>query len=71
MENKFNIGDFVIHNSVKDKSISRGQIINIIDCKNHVLIEILGDGFEIIDFDYKFELDREKMRDKKLKELGI
>jgi len=74
MEKKLNIGDFVKYRS------HRGQIIDMIEPSNcpytgapepgSITIE-REDGSEFMDYHYVFELDIEKMREWKLKELGI
>lgn len=83
--NKLSIGDFVRYRS--HPSIShftrkshRGQIIDIIEpyicpygrsSEPGSITIVREDGSEFIDYHYVFELDIEKMRDDKLKELGI
>jgi hypothetical protein len=72
--NKLNIGDFVKYRS------HRGQIIDMIEpsiCPytgspepGSITIE-REDGYEFMDYHYVFELDIEKMRDYKLKSIGI
>lgn len=73
MERKFNIGDFVKYRS------HRGQIIDIIYPHTCLYTRapdpgsitiIREDGSEFMDYHYIFELV-EKMRDDKLKSLGI
>jgi len=85
MENKLKIGDFVKYRSYPSishftRKSHRGQIIDIIDpyiCPYGTSSDpgsitiVREDGSEFIDYHYVFELDIEKMRDDKLKELGI
>jgi hypothetical protein len=85
MENKLSIGDFVkykSHPSISHftRKYHRGQIIDIIEpytCPHTGSPEpgsitiVREDGSINTDYHYVFELDREKMRDDKLKELGI
>ncbi len=80
--NKLSIGDFVKYRSffLPNLLLGRGQIIDIREpsiCPytrspepGSITIE-REDGSEFIDYHYVFELDIEKMRDDKLKELGI
>ncbi len=82
MENKLNIGDFVKYRSffLPNLLLGRGQIIDMIEpyiCPytgspepGSITIE-REDGSINSDYHYVFELDREKMRDDKLKSLGI
>jgi hypothetical protein len=74
VENKLNIGDFVKYRS------HRGQIIDMIEpyiCpytgspEPGSITIVREDGSVNSDYHYVFELDIEKMRDDKLKELGI
>jgi hypothetical protein len=74
MEKTFEIGDFVKYRK------HRGQIIDILDPYNCPytgapepgFITIIGeDGHIHSEYHYVFELDREKIREDKLKELGI
>jgi hypothetical protein len=74
MEKKLNIGDFVKYRS------HRGQIIDIIEpyicpygrsSEPGSITIVREDGSEFMDYHYVFELDIEKMRDDKLKKLGI
>jgi hypothetical protein len=76
MERKIEIGDFVKHRKY------RGQVIEITDpytCPytgapepgSITIITEVPAGYEFMDYHYVFELDREKMREEKLKVLGI
>ena len=73
MEKTLNIGDFVKYRT------HRGQIIDIRDpwecpytgIQAGSVTMITEDGYQFMDYDYVFELDREKMREWKLKKLGI
>ena len=85
MGKKFNIGDFVKYRSYPSishftRKSHRGQIIDIIDPSNcpytgapepGSITIVREDGSEFIDYHYVFELDIEKMRDDKLKSIGI
>jgi hypothetical protein len=74
MERKIEMGDFVKYRKY------RGQVIEITDPYTcHYTGEpepgsitiITKVGYEFMDYHYVFELDREKMREEKLKVLGI
>ncbi len=74
MEREIEIGDFVKYRKY------RGQVIEITDpytCpytgepEPGSITIITKAGYEFMDYHYVFELDREKMREEKLKVLGI
>jgi hypothetical protein len=74
MERKIEMGDFVKYRKY------RGQVIEITDpytCPYTGAPEpgsitiVTKVGYEFMDYHYVFELDREKMREEKLKVLGI